>query len=176
MRTATFALFIGFAYVSAGVLGLVPAALTPPPEDAPPVSLAVLYGYVLGVFPVNALHSAVHLLIGLWGVIAWRTDHFGRGMGSPKTYARALAIFYGALAVLGLIPALYTLGGLLPIHGNDVWLHAGTAAAAAYFGWRTETEVERRARERTDRRQEARPVQVERRRGHSDRRVPGSEV
>ncbi len=176
MRTATFALFVGFAYISAGVLGLVPAALEPAPAEAPPIRYGALYGYLLGLFTVNALHSGLHLLIGIWGVAVWRTDHFGRGMGSPKTYARALAIFYGALAVVGLVPALYTLGGLVPIHGNDVWLHAATAAAAAYFGWRTETEVERRQRERVDRRQDARAVEVERRLGHSDRRVPGSEV
>ena len=36
MRIATFALFLGLAYISAGVLGLVPAALLPAPADAPP--------------------------------------------------------------------------------------------------------------------------------------------
>lgn len=43
--------------------------------------------------------------------------------------------FYGALAVMGLIPGLDTLFGLVPIFGHDVWLHAVTAAAAVYFGW-----------------------------------------
>ena len=104
MRSATFALFIGIAYLSAGLLGLIPAALMPAPADAPPIRLNVLYGYVLGLFPVNVLHSAVHLAIGAWGIMAWRSDHLGRGMGSPKMYARALAIFYGALAVLGVSP------------------------------------------------------------------------
>ena len=175
MRTSTFALFIGMAYVSAGFLGLVPAALMPPPEDAPPVRFGVLYGWLLGLFPVNVLHSAVHLAVGAWGIVAWRTDHSGRGMGSPKMYARALAIFLGALGILGLVPALYTLSGLMPIHGHDAWLHAATAALAGYFGWRTEVSIERR-NEADDRRQDARRVERERRLGHSDRRVPGSEV
>ena len=69
-------------------------------------------------------------------------------MRSPRVYARALAVFYGLLAVLGLIPAMNTLFGLVPIHGHDVWLHAGTALVAAYFGWRGQTEVERRAKPR----------------------------
>jgi len=170
---------VGIAYLSAGLLGLVPAALTTPPPDAPKVSVAILYGYLLDLFPVNVVHSGVHLAIGAWGLAAWRADHDGHGFGSPKTYARALAILYGALALLGVIPGMNTLFGLVPIHGHDVWLHAGTAALAAYFGWRTENWVERRqvaVGEDTDRRKVALPVERERRLGHADRRVPGSEV
>jgi hypothetical protein len=36
---------------------------------------------------------------------------------------------------MGLIPALSTMFGLMPIFGHTVWLHAATAAAAAYFGY-----------------------------------------
>jgi hypothetical protein len=170
MRIATFALFLGLAYISAGVLGLVPAALLPAPADAPPTRYTALYGYLLGLFPVNALHSIVHLGIGVWGVVAWRR------VASPKFFARVLAVFYGVLAVLGLIPGVNTLFGLLPIHGHDVWLHAGTALVAAYFGWRTEHEVERRAYPVPDRREHSVPVAHERRFGHGDRRLPTSEV
>lgn len=170
MRTRTFALFFGIAYLSAGVAGLIPAALMPAPADAPQTQFTLLYGYLLGLFPVNVLHSAVHLAIGAWGIVAWH------GRASPRSYARALAIFYGALALLGLIPGLNTLFGMLPIHGNDVWLHAGTAAVAAYFGWRTELEIERRANPFPDRRDHIEPVARDRRVGHSDRRKPFSEV
>jgi Domain of unknown function (DUF4383) len=164
------------AYLSAGILGLVPAALSPAPPDAPPVRLTVLYGYVLHLFPVNLPHSLAHLAIGAWGILAWRADHDHRGFGNPRTYARALAIFYGPLAVLGLIPGVNTLFGLLPLHGHDVWLHAGTAAIAAYFGWRKEVVVERRGGDFTDRRAKSVPVERDRRLGHADRRAPGSEV
>jgi Domain of unknown function (DUF4383) len=162
MSTATFALVLGIAYLGAGVLGLIPAALLPPPPDAPPTSVTLLYGYLLGLFPVNVLHSAVHLAIGAWGILAWR------GMASPKVYARSLALFYGALALMGLIPGMNTLFGMLPMHGHDVWLHAGTAAVAAYFGWRPEANMERR--QITDRRQRMLPVASERRFGLADRR------
>lgn len=37
--------------------------------------------------------------------------------------------------MMGLFPVLNTTFGLIPIFGNDVWLHAVTAIAAAYFGW-----------------------------------------
>lgn len=162
MSTATFALVLGIAYLGAGVLGLIPAALLPPPPDAPPTTVTLLYGYLLGLFPVNVLHSAVHLAIGAWGLAAWR------GMANPKVYARALALFYGALALMGLIPGMNTLFGLLPMHGHDVWLHAGTAAVAAYFGWRQEITMERR--QIVDRRQRMLPVARERRFGLADRR------
>jgi Domain of unknown function (DUF4383) len=164
MTTRTFALIIGLAYLGAGVLGLIPAALMPPPPDAPPTSLTVLYGNLLGLFPVNVLHSAVHLAIGAWGLAAWQ------GMASPAVYARSLAIFYGALAVMGLIPGMNTLFGMLPIHGHDVWLHGATAAIAAYFGWRKEVDMERR--QVADRRQRMLPVARERRFGLADRRQP----
>src|SRR5512145_2200070 len=149
MRTGTFALFFGVAYLAAGLLGLIPAALLPPPADAPPTRVSVLYGYLLGLFPVNVLHSAVHLALGAWGFVAWR------GKSNPKTFARVLAVLYGALAVIGVIPGLNTLFGILPLHGNDVWLHAATAAVAGYFAWRSE-------------------VQPERRTGQPDRRLPRS--
>jgi uncharacterized protein DUF4383 len=170
MRTATFALFFGIAYLSAGLLGLMPAALMPPPADAPPTHFNLLYGYLLGLFPVNVLHSVVHLAIGAWGIMAWR------GMASLKVFARSLAIFYGALALMGVIPGMNTLFGMLPMHGHDIWLHAGTAAAAAYFGWRAEVSVERRASTTPERREQMLPVARERRFRHGDRRLPYDEV
>jgi hypothetical protein len=162
MSIATFALIFGIAYLGAGLLGLIPAALMPPPADAPPTSFALMYGYLLGLFPVNILHSAVHLAIGAWGLMAWR------GMASPHVFARSLALLYGALAVMGLIPGMNTLFGMLPMHGHDVWLHGGTAVVAAYFGWRSEVHMERR--QMSDRRQRMLPVAAERRFGLADRR------
>ena len=163
MKTATFALIFGIAYFVIGLLGLIPAALRPPPVDAPPTQFTMLYGYLLGLFPVNVLHSAVHLAIGAWGIAAWR------GMAEPHVYARSIALFFGLLALMGLIPGMNTLFGMLPMHGHDVWLHAGSAALAAYFGWRsTEPHMERRST--TERRQRMLPVARERRLGLADRR------
>ena len=39
------------------------------------------------------------------------------------------------LSVLGLLPQTNTLFGFVPLHGNDVWLHAVLALVAAYFGF-----------------------------------------
>jgi len=161
-------LFAGMVYLSVGLLGLSPAALTPPPVDAPPTNFTLLYGYLLGLFPVNLLHTVAHLVIGVWGIVAWR------GMVSPKVYARALAVFCGVLAAIGLIPGMGTLFGILPIHGHVVWLYGGTAAVAACF-WPSSLDVERRAK--PDRREQVLPVPTERRNGiveRPDRRqLPG---
>lgn len=172
MKTSTFALLAGIAYLAAGLLGLVPAMLVPPPADAPPASFTLLYGYLFGLFPVNALHSLVHLAIGAWGIAAWR------GAADPAVYSRSLALFYGALAILGMLPVANTLFGWLPIHGHDVWLHGVTAAVAAYFGWRSEVPVmeERRHTARIDRRHRMVPVMQERRFGAPDRRFANSRM
>jgi hypothetical protein len=88
---------------------------------------------------------------------------------SARTYARSLAVLYGVLGIMGLVPGLNTVFGLLPLHGHDVWLHLGTAAVAAYFGWRGEG-AERRTRV-VDRRGAMRPpIANERRHGIGGRR------
>ncbi len=168
MRAETFAFFVGIVYFAIGLLGLVPEAVMLAPTDAPPVHVALLNGYLLGMFPVNVLHSVVHLAIGVWGILA------GRSIASPKVYVRSAAILFAALALIGVTPALNTLFGLLPLHGNGVWLHIGTAAVAAYFGWNPATWTERRAAGAGDRRENMSPVERERR--SRDRRLPASEV
>jgi hypothetical protein len=84
---------------------------------------------LLGLFPVNTVHNIVHILLGLWGLLAGGTATSAIG------YFKALTVIYALLAVLGLIPATQDLFGLAPIHGNDVWLHGILALAAAYFGF-----------------------------------------
>ena len=164
MKTATFALIAGFAYLALGLLGLVPAALVPPPADAPPTHFALLYGYLFGLFPVNVLHSALNIAIGFWGLCAWSERC------SDVAYSRAVAVLFAALAFLGVIPGANTLFGLMPIHAHDVWLHAVTAVAAAYFGWRGRAVARDRRRSGQDRRQHMLPVARERRFGLADRR------
>lgn len=69
-----------------------------------------------GLFPINFLHNLVHLGLGLWGIAASRS-HPG-----ARSYALLAGGIYLVLAVLGVfIPEGL---GLVPIGGNDVWLHA----------------------------------------------------
>lgn len=111
----------GAIYLLVGILGFIPALSFG--TDAMGMPL------LLGLFPINALHNIVHIAIGLLGFA------MAGSLGNARTYFRALAVVYGLLAVLGLIPATNTVFGLVPIGGLDVALHALTAVIAAYLGW-----------------------------------------
>jgi Domain of unknown function (DUF4383) len=63
---------------------------------------------------------------------------------SARGYFQLVAVAYGLLVVLGLLPATQTTFGLVPIWGNDVWLHGLLAIAAAYFGFMAPVAVTRR--------------------------------
>jgi hypothetical protein len=93
------------------------------------VTMKTMFGYELGMFPVNVLHDIVHILFGIWGVLA------ARSLAGARSYFRVVAIVYALLTVLGLLPATNTTFGMIPIYGNDVWLHLVLALVAAYFGW-----------------------------------------
>ena len=81
------------------------------------------------MFPVNVLHNAVHILFGVWGLVA------AGSLAGARLFARGVAVIYALLTVLGLIPATNTAFGLVPIYGHDVWLHGLLAVVAAYFGF-----------------------------------------
>lgn len=82
-----------------------------------------------GLFPINVLHSLVHLAFGIWGLLA------ARAVSASGVYAKGVAIISAVLTVLGLIPATNTTFGHVPIYGNDVWLHAALAFVATDFGF-----------------------------------------
>lgn len=123
----TFTLSIGIIYFIVGILGFFPALMSAPPANAP--AMTTPYGLLFGMFPVNSLHNVVHLIIGAWGILVYRD------VDGSRLYARSLAVLYAVLGVFGLIPALNTTFGLIPLFGNDVWLHFLTAALAAYVGY-----------------------------------------
>ena len=129
MNTRYFALAAGIVYTLVGVAGFIPALGND--RDSPDLAVDALYFDLLGLFPVNVLHSLVHLLIGVLGVLAYR------GFDAARLHDRALAVVYALLAVMGLIDAgnLDTTFELIPLFSHDVWLHALTAAVAAYFGF-----------------------------------------
>ena len=68
-------------------------------------------------------------LFGILGVVAYG------GFFAPRVYAQIVAVAYGLLVILGLLPLTNTLFGLVPIYGNDVWLHLVLGVVAAYFGF-----------------------------------------
>ncbi len=133
MGTRYFALAVGVVYLLVGVMGLLNLGETAYTGD--PLAVSASQGNLLGIFPVNILHDIVHLAVGLGGILAYRSYN------GARAFSRGLAIFYGLIGVMGLLPAPFnTTFGLIPIFGNDVWLHLLTAAAAAYFGFAAQPE------------------------------------
>lgn len=84
-------------------------------------------GKMLGLFPVNLLHNIVHLVFGVWGIAASRSHAASRG------YGRIGAVIYAVLVVMAFIDD--TTFGLVPIGGNDIWLHIALAAGLASIGF-----------------------------------------
>jgi len=126
MTTRQFALVLGIAFIVAGIAGFFPTPADPPEG----LTQTHGFGHALGILPVNTLHNIVHLVFGLMGILA------SRGMlMNARGYAQFVAVAYGLLVVLGLLPQTNTTFGLIPIYGADVWLHLIIAAVAAYFGF-----------------------------------------
>ncbi|HEY7529777.1 MAG TPA: DUF4383 domain-containing protein [Gemmatimonadota bacterium] len=84
-------------------------------------------GRLLGLFPVNTVHNLVHLAFGVWGILA------ARSWDAARTYCRAAGVIYLVLTILGFVdPDGF---GLVPLGGNDIWLHAVLALALLFFGF-----------------------------------------
>jgi hypothetical protein len=84
-------------------------------------------GMALGMFPVNLLHNVVHLLFGIWGIMA------ARSWSGAKSYCQIGGVIYLLLAVCGyFVPEGF---GLVPLGGNDIALHAVLGIILAGVGF-----------------------------------------
>jgi hypothetical protein len=150
MNSRNLALIFGIVYLGLGVLGTMPGVATP-------------NGALLGLFPVNVALALIHLAIGAWGLAAFM------GWQRPRAYARSTAFIFAVLGLMGMAHGLDTVFGLMPLYGNDVWLHLLSAGIAGFVAWRPET-GERRSIS-GDRRRSTRPsLSTERRHTPFDRR------
>ncbi len=124
-----FALGMGVAFVMAAVGGFVPGLTLPPLPGAPVLEVELCYGRLLGLFPVNAVHNVFHLLVGVAGIWASRSD------ARSLRFAQIVAIALAALTLMGLGAPWHSVFGLMPVYGHAVWLHGLEALAAAYLGF-----------------------------------------
>lgn len=109
---------LGAVYVVVGILGFLGDPIVAPGSHADMPSAS---GDLLGIFPINAIHNVVHLLIG--GILLYGATEVGRAV----MVARGVAITYAVVGLLGFVaPDTF---GLMPIGGNDIWLHLATAIA-----------------------------------------------
>lgn len=120
------ALLFGFAFVAAAITGFVTGGMS---MDAHMSSAAKLGGF----FPVNVLHNGVHLIFGVWGLLA------ARSIRGARTYCLLSGALYLVLAGLGfIIPDVF---GLIPIGGNDIALHGAFGVILTAFGAATSMEA-----------------------------------
>ena len=118
----------GVVFIAVAMLGFITGGMS---MDANMDSSTKL----VGMFPVNAAHNAVHLLFGIWGLAA------ARSRSSARLYCLLSGAIYLVLAGLGfVIPDVF---GFIPIGGNDIALHAVLGVALTTVGAMTgETESE----------------------------------
>lgn len=116
------ALVVGAAFLVVGLLGFTVTGFSGFTEHDHDQTL-------LG-FAVNPLHNVVHLVIGLAGVLLWRTR------STARTYGWLLAVGYGATTVYGLLVVDDPDANLLNINGADNVLHImSTLAGLAVALW-----------------------------------------
>ena len=135
MNLRLMARVFGVIFVLVGILGFIPGINQMHHDlhegDHKLVVGGPGHGDLLGIFHVNILHNLVHILFGVWGLVA------AGSLANSRVYFRGVGIIYALLAVLGLIRAgnVWNTFGLIPIHGADVGLHAVLAIAGLYLGF-----------------------------------------
>lgn len=136
MTARTFAALCGVLYIALGIAGFVPA-LWERPGGGPGLTIKVFYASLLGVFTVNILLTMMHLTLGLWAAMSANNKY------SSLIFARGGSLIFLAMGIAGLIPIkeVQTLYGTVPLFGNNVWLHLGTAAIGAIFAFRPGYEI-----------------------------------
>jgi hypothetical protein len=107
----------GAVYLLVGLLGFLGDPFV---VDGAHENMESASGDLLGLFPINVLHNIVHLAIGAF--LLWGATQHHRAVLS----ARVVGGVYLVVGLLGLVaPDTF---GLMPIGGNDIWLHLATAA------------------------------------------------
>jgi len=114
-----FALIFGVIYTIVGVAGFIPGI-----------------GGTLGMAPstllglgadINLVHNTVHLALGFWGL--WAASDESRAV----TYCQIAGV---ALILLGLLGFFFPTGfGIVPLGGNDPWIHILSGVLLAYAGF-----------------------------------------
>jgi Domain of unknown function (DUF4383) len=128
VNARTFAGLCGALYLALGIAGFVPALWERPPAG-PPLTVRVFHAVLFDVFVVNIVLSMIHLVIGLWGVMAANSKY------SALVYVRAATAIFLVLAIAGFIPVdvVRTAYGTTPLHGYNAWLHLATAVLALFY-------------------------------------------
>ena len=87
----------------------------------------VLESPLLGLFEVNALHNIVHIVLG--AILLYGSTSFAAAVQTTRGAGALLVV----LGILGFVaPDGF---GLVPLGGNDIWLHLATGAILLAVGF-----------------------------------------
>jgi Domain of unknown function (DUF4383) len=126
------ALILGLLHLIIGLAGFIPGLTFVPNATSGPTDFVYPgpgYGYTFSFLPTNYFHSAVGLLIGLWGIAGFTS------LGGAIAFNQAFAIIGAAQAIMGIIPGLNTVFGLMPLYGGNVLMSLLAAGVAYYYGF-----------------------------------------
>ena len=114
----TVALIFGVIYTIVGVAGFInPIGGT----------LGMAPSVLLGFASVNLVHNIVHLALGFWGLAA------AGDQARAVSYCQIVGVVLIVLALLGFfVPNPL---GLIPIGGNDPWIHLVSGVILAFAGF-----------------------------------------
>ena len=118
------ALIFGIGYTAIGIAGfLAPLGGT----------IGMSPATLLGIAQVNFVHNVIHLIIGLLGLSAASDEARAAG------FCQWMGLLLIALGVLGFfMPNPYS---VVPIGGNDTWIHIITGAILAFVGFRSSAQA-----------------------------------
>jgi hypothetical protein len=85
---------------------------------------------VMGIFEVDSIHNIVHLASGILAIFLAM-----KGEDGAETFAKAFAVVYGLVTVLGFMMPEGRLLGLMEINMADNFLHLFLTAVFGYVGF-----------------------------------------
>lgn len=125
IRASHIALGIASLVSGLAISGFLPQAVKAPRRGDPKLDVKRGYGRIFGLLPTNTPFNFLRLALGAWGLFSSQNEK------QSRRFLAILGSSYAVMALMGLLPKARTSFGLLPMHGSNIWLHAGTAAAAA---------------------------------------------
>ena len=113
----TAAAVVGVVFLLVGILGFVPGITNN--FDTIGFIGHESEATLLGIFQVNILHNIVHVLFGIWGLMA------ARGVSPSRNFLLYGGIFYLVLWIYGLLIDLDSAANFVSLNTADNWLHLG---------------------------------------------------
>ncbi|WP_280219277.1 DUF4383 domain-containing protein [Nocardia neocaledoniensis] len=134
------ALAVGAVFLLVGILGFIPGVTTE--YDSLQWAGHESHAKLFGIFTVSALHNIVHLLFGVFGLIA------AASAAAARAFLLGGGVVYLVLWLYGLLVDPHSDANFVPLDDADNWLHLGLGlgmiALGVLLGRRATTTVGRR--------------------------------